>query len=239
VTARELLTEVLAAFQQWLSTALPHFRRYLIAGVLAFIPLWVTWFAVSFLFDWLTGFGRPIVRGFAGIVDGFWPGLAAVILHPWFGSMLALIIVIAGLYGLGRATTNVIGRRGLAYVEGLLARIPLVSPIYSATKTFITAFEAQPEGVQRVVLIDFPSREMKAVGFVTRTLNDSETGEELAMVYVPTTPNPTSGYMEIVPVSRLTSTDWTLEEAMRFVMTGGTSGPSNLRFGKDRSQLGD
>ncbi|MEX2375778.1 MAG: DUF502 domain-containing protein [Dehalococcoidia bacterium] len=216
--------------------SVPNFQRYLVAGLLALIPLWVTWVALSFVFNWLTGFGRPLVRAFAGIVGEFAPRLASILLQPWFGSLLAFLIVVAGLYVLGRATTNVIGRQGLAYVEGILARIPLVSTIYNATKSLITAFEVQPAGVQRVVLIDFPSREMKAVGFVTRTVRDENTGGELAMVYVPTTPNPTSGYMEVVPVSRLTPTDWTIEEAMRFVMTGGTSGPDHINFGEDRGE---
>jgi uncharacterized membrane protein len=223
----------LEGIQAWLRVVMPHFQRYLIAGVLALFPLWVTWIALSFIFNWLTGFGRPLVRWFAAAMGQITPGAEDLLLQPWFGSTLAFLIVVAGLYALGWATTNVIGRKSLAYMEAVLARIPLASAIYSATKTLITAFEVHPEGVQRVVLIDFPSREMKAVGFVTRTLRDSVTDEELAMVYVPTTPNPTSGYMEIVPVSRLTSTDWTIEEAMRFVMTGGTSGPSHLRFGRD------
>jgi len=222
-----------------LQIAVPNFKRSLAAGILALIPLWVTWIALSFVFGWLTGFGRPFVRAVAGVVEEFSPRSADVLLHPWFGSTVAFVIVIAGLYTLGRATTNVIGRQSLAYMEGIIARIPLVSTIYSATKTLITAFEVQPTGVQRVVLIDFPSPEMKAVGFVTRTVHDADTGDELAMVYVPTTPNPTSGYMEVVPVSRLTPTDWTIEEAMRFVVTGGTSGPDHLRFGKDRSASPD
>ena len=69
--------------------------------------------------------------------------------------------------------------------------------------------QTQPDGTQRVVLIDFPHKEMKSVGFVTRVIHEQGTGRELAAVYVPTTPNPTSGYLEIVPVELLTPTDWT------------------------------
>ena len=71
---------------------------------------------------------------------------------------------------------------------------------------------------------------MRAVGLVTRTLEDEQTGEKLAAVYVPTTPNPTSGYVEIVPVSRLVSTDWTLDEAMNFLVSGGAVGPEAVRY---------
>jgi uncharacterized membrane protein len=73
----------------------------------------------------------------------------------------------------------------------------------------------------RYVLIGFPTPEMKAVGFITRILKDVDSGRELAAVYVPTSPNPTSGYIEIVPLSEL-------------VMTGGTNAPENIRFSRPR-----
>ena len=81
-----------------------------------------------------------------------------------------------------------------------------------------------------MVLIDFPHKEMKSVGFVTRILQDERTGQELAAVYVPTTPNPTSGYLEIVPVDRLTPTDWTVDEAMTFIISGGAVSPDKIPF---------
>jgi uncharacterized membrane protein len=78
---------------------------------------------------------------------------------------------------------------------------------------------------------------MKAVGLVTRVMTDRDSGESLAAVYVPTSPNPTSGYIEIVPVADLVPTDWTLDEAMSFIMTGGTTSPDTVSFRKaDRTR---
>jgi len=71
---------------------------------------------------------------------------------------------------------------------------------------------------------------MKTVGFVTTTFQDSETGQELAAVYVPTTPNPTSGYLEIVPVGDLVSTQWNFEEAMTFIISGGAVAPDTISY---------
>ena len=71
---------------------------------------------------------------------------------------------------------------------------------------------------------------MKTVGFVTRVMKDDVTGQELAAVYVPTTPNPTSGYLEIVPVEKLVSTDWSVEEAMTFIISGGAIAPEKISF---------
>jgi uncharacterized membrane protein len=218
---------------------LPHLQRYLIAGVLTLIPLWVTWISLTFLFSLFADLGRPLVLGFARGADAVAPGLAEILRHPWFEPVLALVITLLGLYLLGWATTHVIGSRLIRYFEGFLDRIPLVKVIYGSVKKVVTAFQAKPEGVQRVVLLDFPSRGMKAVGFVTSTVIDGETGQELAMVYVPTTPNPTSGYMEVVPVERLTPTDWSLEEATRFIITGGTSAPDHVVFGEEPAEEHD
>ena len=71
---------------------------------------------------------------------------------------------------------------------------------------------------------------MKTVGLVTRTLTDSSTGRKYAAVYVPTTPNPTSGYLEIVPIENVVSTDWSLDEAMNFVISGGAVAPQNFNY---------
>jgi len=80
------------------------------------------------------------------------------------------------------------------------------------------------------VLIAFPSPEMKTVGFVTKIMKDQASGKELAAVYVPTTPNPTSGYLEIVPIENLISTDWTVEEAMTFIISGGAIAPDSIPY---------
>jgi len=71
---------------------------------------------------------------------------------------------------------------------------------------------------------------MKAVGLVTRVMRDEHSGRELAAVYVPTTPNPTSGYLEIVPVDDITPTDWTVDQAMSFIISGGATAPDSVSF---------
>jgi len=124
----------------------------------------------------------------------------------------------------------VIGVRIIAKVDQLMARIPIVQTIYGSTKKLIDSFRTPPVGLQRVVLIDFPHSQMKTVGLVTRTLEDEHTGAKLAVVYVPTAPNPTSGYLEIVPIDKLISTDWTMDDAMTFVVSGGAVAPNEVNF---------
>jgi uncharacterized membrane protein len=166
----------------------------------------VTWFVLAFLFRLLSQLGQPLVSGLARAVRRFDPDLASFLLEPWVVPALSVLMVIVLLYLLGVLAGLVIGRRVIGVFEALMHRIPLVQTIYGAVSQLLSALKQKPDGVQRVVLIDFPSPEMKAVGFVTKTLKDADTGEELAAVYVPTTPNPTSGYLEIVPVDRVIST---------------------------------
>ena len=91
-----------------------------------------------------------------------------------------------------------------------------------------------------MVLIEFPSEEMKTVGLVTQIFRAADSGEELAAVYVPTTPNPTSGYVEIVPVDRLIWLDWTLNEAIQFIVSAGVTAPEAIKYrDKGRPPLAD
>jgi uncharacterized membrane protein len=124
----------------------------------------------------------------------------------------------------------VVGRRLLALLDSIISRIPLVQTIYGGTKKLLAVLQTKPEGAQRVVLIDFPHRRMKAVGFVTRVMREEGSDRELAAVYVPTTPNPTSGYLEVVPVEELTPTDWTVDQAMAFIISGGAVSPEKIPY---------
>lgn len=213
--------------ERWL---FPHAQRNLIAGVVALLPLWITWVVFDFLLTQLSYLGRPWVFALAPVLDRVWPGAYEVLLDPWFEWVLAIVIMVLALYVLGWATTKVLGRKLLGWLERMLDRIPLVKAIYGATKKLVGAFHVKPEGAQRVVLIGFPCKEMLAVALVMRTVVDRTTGKELAVVYVPTSPNPTSGYTEVVPVDDLVATDWTLEEAMRFVVSGGSTAPEHIPF---------
>jgi uncharacterized membrane protein len=208
-----------------------HIQRYLASGLLTVIPLWVTWLLFSFVFEQLSSFGLPWLLAATRYLR--MPALDAALASPATQQILAALLVLIALYALGWATNRVLGRRAIAIFESALARVPIVQSIYGAVRRFIAVLQQKPEGAQRVVLIAFPTPEMRTVGFVTRTLRDSDTGTLLAAVYVPTTPNPTSGYLEIVPADTLVPTDWTLDEAMNFVISGGAVAPDTIRYGID------
>ncbi|WP_372717323.1 DUF502 domain-containing protein [Immundisolibacter sp.] len=207
-----------------------HLRRYLLAGVLTVIPLWVTWLILAFVFRQLSALSLPWLLLFSTRIQQEVPVLSLFLRDSRFQSALAVLLSLLALYLLGAFATRVVGQRLVALGERLIQRLPLVQTIYGGTKKMLSALSQPPVGVRRVVLISFPSRDMKTLGLVTRTLRDHRTGRELAAVYVPTTPNPTSGYLEIVPVDQLVNTDWTMDEAMAFVMSGGAVAPENIPF---------
>ena len=208
----------------------PHFQRYLITGVITVIPIWITWLVFNFFFNQLSKAGKPWVMALAGKSEQYLPELSRWLLEPWFQNILAVLLTLTALYFLGWLASRVIGKKALTLVDFILNKIPLVQTIYGSTKKLLSVLQQKPEKLQRVVLIEFPSPEMKTVGFVTRIMKDQATGKELAAVYLPTTPNPTSGYLEIVPLERLVETDWTVEEAMTFIISGGAVAPETIPY---------
>lgn len=209
-----------------------HVRDNLIAGVLTIIPIAVTWWVVSFLVKLLIDAGTPAARGLAGALRPEFPLAADLIQNTALQAIIAVIVVIAAIFFLGAITRNVAGRRLIAWAESIIERIPLVATLYGSIRKLVDALTQTPEG-QQIVLIDFPSPEMKTVGIITRTMRDVDTGEELAAVFVPTTPNPTNGYLEIVPMSKLTRTNWEMDDAMNFIISGGAVGPDAMHYKKD------
>lgn len=205
-------------------------QRYILAGILTIIPIWLTFLVFEFFLRHLSKIGLPWAQALARAIEKHSPSIAEWIQAPVFINTLAVVLTVLALYLLGWIATRVIGRRLLDFFEFFIHRIPLVESVYSAIKKFISVLQTKPDEVQRVVLIEFPSDRMKTVGFVTRVLTDEHTGKQLAAVYVPTTPNPTSGYLEIVPLENLVATDWSMDEAMTFIISGGAIAPEKIRY---------
>jgi len=208
--------------------------RYIVIGFLTVAPLWVTWLVFDFLLKLLARIGDPLLKGMARAVRPFSDITATWLLDSNFQHAVAALLTIISFYGIGVLASFVIGKKVISIYENILARLPLVQTIYGATKRFLNTISQPPVTGQRVVLISFPSSEMKAIGFITKVMEDKETGRKLAAVYVPTSPNPTSGYIEILPMENLVLTDWTTEEAMTFVVTGGTNAPESVHFTQNK-----
>jgi uncharacterized membrane protein len=203
----------------------------LIAGVLTIIPVLVVWFVVDFVLRFLFSVGAPFEQALLRFVTNRAPEAAPYVADETFQWCVAIIVALLLIYTVGAAASRVIGKRFIAFAEALIARIPFVETIYSASKKLIGVLQQQPGGAARVVLVEFPHPGMKAVGLVMRTFDDATSGEEMAAVYVPTTPNPTSGYLALVAARKLVATTMTMDQAMTMILSGGAITPDRISTG--------
>lgn len=215
-----------------------HIQQNLIAGVITILPLAAVWIVLQLLFDLLADFGRPWVSIVLEPIRSLFPESVFILLDKNFLYVAAGLFTLVLLYVVGWFATRVIGQRLLDMMERVIARVPFVQLIYSSTKKVITAFQPKTENVKRVVLVDFPNRDMRALGFVMNTLKDAQTGQELAAVFVPTTPNPTSGYLELIPSDKLVPTELSFDQAMAMVISGGVVSPGQIIYGHHLGPVG-
>jgi uncharacterized membrane protein len=176
----------------------------------------------------LSAAGTPVASGLSAFIEDRIPGAEPLLENPMFRWLIAVTMSLILIYIVGNIASRVAGKRLIATFEGLLVRIPVVETVYSASKKLVNVLQQTPGGGTRVVLIDFPHPGMKAIGLVMRNFTDAATGEELAAVFVPTTPNPTSGYLSILPIGRLVPTSMTMDQAMTMIVSGGTVAPEEF-----------
>ncbi len=204
----------------------------MLVGLFTLIPIWLTLLLLSVIVGVINDLAAPIINW---MTAGVYPGESSyytLVRAPWFRTALSIIVLLVMLYAVGWLASKWLGQRILKLLDDTIQRIPIAKSIYNMIRRLADALQTTTGDVERVVLIEFPSKEMKTVGLVTRTFKDSKTGRELAAVYVPTTPNPTSGYLEIVPIENIVPTNWTLEEAMSFIISGGADVPKEFYYDK-------
>jgi uncharacterized membrane protein len=199
-------------------------QRNILAGIITTGPLLVTYLIFSFLLGVLAKVGLPVVWLLAAIFPGDW------IHEPWVQFLLAVVLTLGFLYVVGRVTSQVVGRQALRIFERSLARLPFVAKIYNSVRKLIDSMMAKDDTAQRVVLVEFPMPGQRALGFLTRTLIDSASGQVLAAVLLPNAINPMSGLLQIMPIERVQETNLTMEQAMSMLMTGGAVGPEEILF---------
>lgn len=208
------------------SHPLRSLQRNILAGIITIGPLFATWLIFNFLFTTLAKAGMPLVRLFESVFPLGW------FTSPFMQSVLAILLTLAVLYVVGRITSVVVGRQAFQLFESALERLPFVAKVYTSVRQLIDTMMAQKPSSQRVVLVDFPIEGQKSIGFLTRMLADAATGEPLAAVLLPNAINPTSAFLQLLPVARIVETDLTMEQAMSMLMTGGAVGPDTIRYSR-------
>ncbi|MGH7033073.1 MAG: DUF502 domain-containing protein [Stellaceae bacterium] len=200
-----------------------HLRGYFIAGILVTGPtaltLYLTWTFVRFI-DNSVGSILPKEYNPETYLPFYIPGIG-------------LIVAVVGLTLIGAATAGVAGRFFLRLSERVLARMPIVRGVYSAVKQiFETVLAKQSNSFREVVLIEWPRHGTWTIGFVTATAEGEiaeHAGADAVAIYVPTTPNPTSGYMVFLPRREVTTLAISVEDAIKYVISTGIVTPSAAR----------
>ena len=192
-----------------------HIKKYILRGLFAIIPIGLSLFAIRFFYV-------AIDQKMMGAVDdvlGF--------RVPGFGMLLLLVF----LYLLGVGASNVMGKQVFGLIERITDRIPIIKTTYQVGKQVVSAFSLPERQVfKKVVLVDYLKPGIWTIGFVTGTIIDRKNKDDrLLKVFVPTPPNPTSGTMVVVRESQTRDPGWTIEEAMRCVISGGIIGPDEIR----------
>ncbi len=193
-------------------------KRYFITGLLVIVPIWGTILVLKTLFVTLDGILGDIPEKY--LTQRYVPGVGILVLF--------LLIILAGLLA-----TNIMGRRVVTLWEDLLQRVPLVRGIYTTIKAMmdVLAFQEKTGGTKkysRVVMIEFPRKGQYALALVTGVTPGEVqdiSPDRVINVYVPTSPNPTSGYLLFVPESELIPVSMSVDEAMKMMFSGGMYTP--------------
>ncbi len=185
-----------------------HFRRKIFTGLLAIVPVALTFYILKVIFTFLDKLTSPLFKR----MDIYIPGL---------GILLTLLLV----YLLGIFVTNILGKRFLHWLEILIKNIPLVNTIYNTIKQITQAITGTTgKNFQSVVYIEYPRKDLWTMAFVTGESKNEE-NMEFYHLFVPTTPNPTSGVFIIIPKVDTRETHLTVEEALKSVISGGMLAP--------------
>ena len=186
----------------------------LLTGLVILVPVTLTIYILKQIFDFMDGMFSPVVDR---ALQPYFPGAHI----PGLGFLLTVLVVLV----LGWLSTNVVGRQLIHAGETLIGRIPVAKSIYSATKGVLEAISFdQSDAFKRVILVEYPKKDVFAVGFVTRSAKWPGLDPRMAdilLVFLPTTPNPTSGFLLLVPRSQTVDLPISVEDGIRMVISGG------------------
>ena len=197
-------------------TLLKLVRKRLTAGLLVVGPLGVTFLVLRILYRFTASILTPPVRRLFGGLPEFAVGL------------LAVLVLVMLLYLVGLMAANLLGRRMIAWGERLVDRVPIAGTVYSATKQVVEALgTTERSDFRSVVMVEFPQKGSYTIGFCTGRIRD-EQGRELAKVIIPTSPNPATGFFELIPSEKLRELDLSVEDAIKLVVSGGIIAPKRL-----------
>ncbi len=201
-------------------------RNNFFAGVAVILPAIVTIVIIRFI---IRNLDKSFLRPIAEAVTPYLPQVLDQTFFQYLVKGIVLLILLFLIILIGFATRIILVRRFFSFWERLLFKIPLISKIYLGIKEISNAFLGKGRAVFRsVVLIEYPRKGIRSIGFVTGKARGevrSKTGEDVLNVFVPTTPNPTSGFFLLIPEKDVVYLDMSVEQGMKLVISGGAVSP--------------
>jgi uncharacterized membrane protein len=196
-----------------------NFQRYFLAGLLVFLPVVITlWFL-----GWVIG----LLDGVLDVLPaGVHPNSYLPFAIPGLGALVTVTLILF----LGILTRGVATRRFLAAWENIFVKIPIFRGVYTAVQKLVQTFLGQSQNARQVVMIEYPRKGIYTVGFAMgRAWRELERTQDtqLVNVFIPTTPNPTSGFYLLVPTTEISPLDMTMEEALKLITSGGLITPDD------------
>ena len=197
--------------KKWIKNKL---KMYLMTGLVVVIPIWLTYFAMSIVFKWVSNFTFPLVKFY--IVDKYWVVVIAKTLS-FFASILSVLL-------LGFIANRVFGKKVLAHIENFIEKLPILGTVHSAAKKFISFIFGtdSTKSFKQVVFVCYPKKGVYSVAFLTgeQFIED----KKYLCVFMPTTPNPTTGFLLLCQEEDIVYTQHTVEQAFHFIISVGVIG---------------
>lgn len=237
------------------ATFLALLRTRVTTGLLVLLPIYVTYWIVAFVFGIMRDSSKWIVEAFlrsrygAPFLESWKVNLEAVerrLGHTptpeelvaalpnsiqWGVAIASVLLTIVLLYLIGLFAANIVGKRIIGAFELILDRLPVVKGIYRASKQILATFSGeQAQSFRGVALFPFMGERTRSLGFITNVFRDDATGEEMCSIFVPTTPNPTSGFVLICRRAEVIELGWNTEEAIKAIISAGIILPARVDF---------
>ncbi len=199
-------------------------RNAFITGIVVILPLGVTMIVINFL---LENLGTPASNLFFWFLDKDWRSLPSV---EFALKSISLLVVFLIITFLGYSSRLFLGRWVLNTFERVLDRVPFINAVYRTVKQIVDTFSQQEKAVfQEVVLIEYPRPRCYVLGFLTSVAKgepQSVTGQHIVNIFVPTTPNPTSGFLLMLPEEDITRLKMSITDGMKLIISGGAVVPN-------------
>ena len=199
-----------------------HFRSRFVSGLFVLIPLAVTIFVLKLVFSTLEATAMPFIRPLLKTA----PQSVLV--------LIAIAFMTLFIYLIGLIASHIVGQKFIRLGESILLKLPIIKSVYTTSKQVVDIFSTDSAtAFKAVVMVTFPHPDSMAMGFVTGTMLDPDR-KVLYRVFVPTTPNPTSGFLVILSDKQVTFTDIPVEEGIRMIVSGGMLAPAQYKIAPPR-----